>query len=285
MKRLFLFSLLAPLIVACTQPTEEAPAAPEPEVAAAPEPEVAAEPEPAAYYEFLWCNFGENYSDENRDAYFADFNEIAESMTERGLGSFGYRPRDWESENFDALWVNRWPDKETSEAGWAEWKEMGGNETLQAKHPDVLMCGQEAGTNVFGFTTYIPKEIPASLSVENPPYHVDNLFCTFNEGKGPEDMIAYLRDHYGPFLDRYDADNPDNSYWFAIGVPDFEPAENQQFDFNWINYFTSAEEAAAGIENYETNETGLQALMGEVVTCADRALWNAMPIRIPPNPA
>ena len=74
MKRLFLFSLLAPLIVACTQPTEEAPAAPEPEVAAAPEA-----PEPAAYYEFLWCDFGENYSDESRDAYFADFNGIVDS--------------------------------------------------------------------------------------------------------------------------------------------------------------------------------------------------------------
>ena len=96
-------------------------------------------------------------------------------------------------------------------------------------------------------------------------------------------MRSYLRDHYMPFLDRYAADNPDNSYWFAIGVPDFEPFENYAQDFNWINYFTSAEEAAAGIENYETNETGLQALMGEIVTCSDRALWNAIPIRIPPN--
>lgn len=275
MKRLFLFSLLAPLIVACTQPAEEAPAAPETEVAAA--------PEPAAYYEFLWCNFGENYSIENRDAYFAEFNEIVDSMSAGVLGSFGYRPRDWESENFDALWVTRWPDKAASEAGWAEWREIGGNETLQAKHPGVLMCGQEAGTNVFGFTTYIPKEIPATFSVENPPYHVDNSFCTFNEGKGPEDMRSFLRDHYRPFLDRYTADNPDNSYWFAIGVPDFEPA--QPTDFNWINYWTSAEEAAAGFEAWETDEAGLPALMGEVATCSDNALWDAMPIRVPPNPA
>jgi len=280
MKRFFLFSLFAPLIVACTQPAEDAPAAPEAEVAAAPQA-----PEPAAYYEFLWCEFGKNYTDESRDAYFADFNGIVDSMTERGLGSFGYRPRDWESEDFDALWVNRWPDKETSEEGWAEWKAKSGNETLQTNHPDVLMCGQEAGTNVFGYTTYIPKEIPDTFSVENPPYHVDNLFCSFNEGKGPDDMRAYLGDHYMPFLDRYTAENPDNSYWFAIGVPDFEPAEDYPQDFNWINYFTSAEEAAIGIENYETNETGLQALMAEVVTCSDRALWNAIPIRMPPNPS
>jgi len=280
MKRFLVFVLLAPMFVACTQPTEEAPAAPpQAEVAASP-PEA---PEPAAYYEFLWCKFGENYTEETRDAYFAEFNAIAGSMTERGLGSFGYRPRDWESKDFDALWVNRWPDKETSQQGWAEWRSMGGNETLQANHPDVLMCGQDAGTDVFGYVTYIPKEIPATFSVENPPYHVDNLFCTFNEGKGPDDMRSYLRDHYMPFLDRYAADNPDNSYWFAIGVPDFQPAEDYPHDFNWINYFSSQEEAATGIEHYESNETDLQNRMGEVVTCADRALWNAIPIRIPPT--
>ena len=64
--------------------------APQVDMAAAPEA-----PEPAAYYEFLWCEFGENYSAESRDAYFADFNTIADSMTERGLGSFGYAPKDW----------------------------------------------------------------------------------------------------------------------------------------------------------------------------------------------
>ena len=123
MKRFLVFVLLAPMFVACTQPTEEAPAAaPQAEVAASP-PEA---PEPAAYYEFLWCKFGENYTEETRDAYFAEFNVIAGSMTERGLGSFGYRPRDWESKDFDALWVNRWPDKETSQQGWAEWRSMGG---------------------------------------------------------------------------------------------------------------------------------------------------------------
>ena len=288
MTRFLVFLFLTPIIVACSPPADDAPEAPQVEMAAAPETpqvEMAAAPEapePAAYYEFLWCEFGENYSAESRDAYFADFNTIADSMTERGLGSFGYAPRDWESEDFDALWVNRWPDKETSVQGWAEWQSGGGNEKLQADHPDVLMCGQEAGTNVFGYTTYIPKDLPATFSVENPPYHVDNLFCTFNEGKGPKDMRAYLRDHYMPFLDRYTAENPDNSYWFAIGVPDFEPMENYPQDFNWLNYFTSPEEAAAAIANYE-KETDLQNQMGEIVTCSDRALWNALPIRIPPS--
>ena len=63
-----------------------------------------------------------------------------------------------------------------------------------------------------------------------------------------------------PFLDRYTAENPDNSYWFAIGVPDFEPLENYPQDFNWLNYFTSPEEAAAAIANYE-KETDLQNQM------------------------
>ncbi|MBT6586269.1 MAG: hypothetical protein HON77_18370 [Gammaproteobacteria bacterium] len=288
MQKFLVFLFLTPIIVACSPPADDAPEAAQAEIAAVPEAaqaEMAAAPEapePAAYYEFLWCKFGGNYSTESRDAYFADFNTIVDSMMERGMRSFGYAPRDWESEDFDALWVNRWPDKETSLQGWAEWRLAGGNEKLQADHPDVLMCGEEPGTDAFGYTTYIPKDLPAAFSVENPPYHVDNLFCTFNEGKGPEDIRAYLRDHYMPFLDRYTADNPDNSYWFAIGVPDFEPMENYPQDFNWLNYFTNAEEAAAGIANYE-KETDLQNQMAEVVTCSDRSLWNAMPIRVPPS--
>jgi hypothetical protein len=49
-----------------------------------------------------------------------------------------------------------------------------------------------------------------------------------------------------------------------------------------VNYFTSSEEAAAAIAYYE-KETDLQNQMGEIVTCSDRALWNALPIRIPPS--
>jgi hypothetical protein len=277
MKKILVFVFLTSTIMGCSPPEDDAP---ETQLAAMSEAPEA--PKPSAYYEFLWCEFGENYSAENRDAYFKDFNAIVESMTERGLASFDYAPQDWESEDFDALWVNRWPDKETSTQGWAEWQLAGGNEKLQAAHPDVLICGQEAGLNVFGYTTYIPKVLPAAFSPENPPYHVDNLFCSFNEGKGPEDMRTYLRNHYMPFLDRYTAENPGNSYWFSIGFPDFEPTVDYPHDFNWLNYFNSSAEAAAGIESYE-NETDLQNRMGEVVTCSDRALWNARPIRIPPS--
>jgi len=274
MKKYIVLTFFAAMIVACTQPKEEAVVA----IETAPEA-----PEPAAYYEFLWCSFGENYSEEARDAYFAEFNTIADSMTERGLRAFGYRPRDWESKDFDALWVNRWPDKQSSTEGWAEWRERGGNDTLQENNPNVLACGQQAGTDVFGYTTYIPKDRPSTFSIENPPYHADNLFCSFNEGKGPEDIRAFIRNHYLPFTEAYTKENPDNSYWFAIGVPDFEPAEDYPHDFNWINYFSSAEEAADGINEYETNQTDLQNRLAEIVTCADRDLWDAIPIRVPAN--
>ena len=87
MKRFLVLLFLTPLIVACSPPADEAPEAPQVEEAAVPEApqvETAAAsdaPEPAAYYEFLWCKFGENYSPESRDAYFADFNTIADSIS------------------------------------------------------------------------------------------------------------------------------------------------------------------------------------------------------------
>ena len=275
--RFICFIMFAGFLAGCSQPADTEGSADQTAT------QSSAPVEPDAYYEFLWCEFGDNYTEEARDAYFASFNEIADSMTERGLRSFGYRPRDWESEDFDALWVNRWPDKEASEQGWAEWQAKGGNATLQGKHPGVLNCGQESGVNVFGYTTYIPKDIPASFNVESPPYHVDNLFCSFNEGQGPEQLRSFVRDQYMPFLDRYAADNPDNSYWFAIGVPDVV-LENYPQDFNWINYFKNSDEASVAIANYDNNEVEIQNAMAEVVTCTDRQLWNGVPIRVLPDP-
>lgn len=66
----------------CSPPSDDVPETPPVEIAAALDA-----PKPAAYYEFLWCEFGEKYSVVNRDAYFADFNAIVESITERGLAA------------------------------------------------------------------------------------------------------------------------------------------------------------------------------------------------------
>ncbi len=80
--RFICFIMFAGFLAGCSQPADTEGSA---DQAAT---QSSAPAEPAAYYEFLWCEFGDNYTEEARDAYFASFNEIADSMTERGLRSF-----------------------------------------------------------------------------------------------------------------------------------------------------------------------------------------------------
>ena len=75
--------------------------------------------------------------------------------------------------------------------------------------------------------------------------------------------------------------NPESSYWFMVGVPDFEERVAGPFDFNWINYWQTAQEAEASSTAFASSEEG-QAMMvslGEVANCQDPQAWDGYLIR------
>ena len=70
--------------------------------------ETAAETGPDAYYEYLWCNAGENFSQEKFAELTTNWNSVIDEMESPALAAFAYVPRDTEMDEFDGLWVLRW---------------------------------------------------------------------------------------------------------------------------------------------------------------------------------
>ena len=134
--------------------------------------------------------------------------------------------------------------KADSDAGWEACAASEACASHEAKFASVLTCGDEVGVNRFGFNSFIPQPVPETFTGDPAPYYLTNMFF-FNEGKGPADLRAWGTDSYLPMLSEGAEENPESSYWFMVGGPDFEVNEENPFDFNWLNYQTAEEGEAA----------------------------------------
>ncbi len=255
---------------------ETAVAAATPEVT-----EAAASNGPSAYYEYLWCSEGDDFSQEKLAELTADWNSVIDGLDSPELAAFGYVPRDVEMEELDGLWVLRWNSKSDSAAGWDAYAASEAAQAHEAAYASVLTCGSEVGVDRFGFDAYIPRPMPASFTGEPSPYYLTNTFCSFNEGKGPDDLRAVVMDEYLPMLAMAAEANPDSSYWFMIGAPDFEERPMGSYDFNWINYWQTAEEGMASANAFAESEEGqsIMASLNQVGTCQDAQAWDGYLIR------
>ena len=251
-------------------------------VAAAPEVEgAAADDGPDAYYEYLWCNEGENFSQDKLAELTDNWNVVIDGMDAPALAAFGYIPRDAEMEGFDGLWVLRWDSKSDSAAGWKAYAASEAAQAHEATYASVLACGSEVGVDRFGFDSYIPHPMPESFTGESAPYFLTNTFCAFNDGKGPEDLRNVVMEQYLPLLAAASEANPESSYWFMIGAPDFEERVSGPFDFNWINYWQTVQEGEASSAAFSASEQGQAVIesMGNVATCQDPQAWDGYLIR------
>ena len=242
--------------------------------------------DPDAYYEYLWCKQGENYSDESFQAMVKDWNALIDGLDHQVNAAFGYVPRGWEDPNYDALWVLNWADKAAMEAGWADYAAANGQQQIDEKYPGLLSCGSQAGVDRFGFTAYIPRDMPANFGSAEPPYYLTNQLCTFNEGKGGADLRKAVRGTYLPLLESIAKANPDSSYFFRIGAADFEPLPDYPVNFNWVNLWNSAEEGEASFANFAASDEGkaMAAMFEDVATCAPQPAqaWDGYFIRRTP---
>jgi len=236
-----------------------------------------AEPEPIAYYEYLWCKAGPNWSDENMSDLVADWNDILDGLENTPVASFGYVPIGWQDDNFDGLWVLRWASKAAMEAGWSEYVANDSQTKLDQENPDVLACGAEQGVNRFGWFSYVPKDIPPTFD-PSKPYYLTNQLCSFNEGKTREDLRAVVREQFLPAVMKVAESNPSSSYWFRVERRDFEPLAEYPVDFNWVNFWQTEEEAKLSSQNFAQSDEGARvaSLMAEVATCSPSVAqpWN-----------
>ena len=240
----------------------------------------AANPEPVAYYEYLWCKQGENWSQDTSAAYISDWNKEIDAMSDNLDGAAGYVPRGWTDEGYDGLWVLRWADKAASDRGWAEYAASGAQERLEEKYPDRLDCGNTSGTDRFGFEMYAPIDAPDGFASDSN-YFLRNQFCNFKEGKSVDDLRPVVRDQFVPSIQAGKAEGLYESFWFMLGVPDYEGEDVR--DFNWIEFTETEEESATNESVFQGSDEGQKIVENfyDVVDCTEFQGWDGRILRRP----
>ena len=156
--------------------------------------------------EYMWCDFGSDTSEESMAALTAEFNEIVSASEHKASSAWGYIPS-FETNLYDAIWLNVWTDEETRNLGWKEWSENNA-EAFQAKYDSVLSCRED---KVFHFTG-TPGTEPGDWTAE-PPFQAEFSFCTYNEGMSSDNLNAALS-KFNSWIDAAaEARGSRSSYW------------------------------------------------------------------------
>ena len=84
------------------------------------EPEVMEAEVETVLLEYMWCDFGPNTSEESLDELVADFDEVTKNSDHPVESAWGYFPT-FDTDAYDAIWLNVWSDEDQRNAGWKDW--------------------------------------------------------------------------------------------------------------------------------------------------------------------
>jgi hypothetical protein len=271
--------LLSTLVMGCSDqsPDSRAPSAAESVASGTTE---AAQPTgapstsvPVAYVEYLQCQFGENYSADSFQAFLAAWNSEIDQLEDRGLSAFGYLPRDWQSDRFDGIWVLRWPNKDSRNAGWQTYAASGAEARIQAAHPGVIECAPDEGLDLFAFNAYTQRPTPPTWSMENPPYAVSMQICSMADGRPVTNVRDFVTADYLPYLAKADERLPESGYWYQVAFMDQETSTGTPstaegpFDFVWMNFWNSPEQESISMADWSDNGQALQSQFDAMTNC------------------
>ena len=231
------------------------------------EVEPVAEPETAeemALFEYMWCDFGPGTTEEAMAELTAEFNEITSGSTHKVSSAWGYIPS-FETDLYDAIWLNVWADEETRNAGWAEWQENSAEE-FQAKYDSVLSCRED---KIFHFSGTLGRE-SAEWTAE-PPFQAQFSFCNFNEGMDSGDLEVSLT-KFNAWADAAEeAQGAKSSYNYIVHNPLFDTATAGgtvgAYDYLMGDYWQNMTDKEAGMAHWVATNGGLQDEFDTVATC------------------
>ena len=223
----------------------------------------AASPEPqSGFVEYMWCDFGEEMSEETWAALKADFNEIVVASDHKARNVVGFAPQ-FETENFDGIWTQVWDSKETRDKGWADWN-ANQAEAFDNKWGKVLQCNPDRN---FAFE-YQQGYQPTSEWTTEPPFVAMYAFCKINDGFSMEDVAAQ-GERGSAWVAELEANNGSTGYWNSMHIPLFDTTAVEGtvigYDFMVGHYWPSGEAMAAGMERYLASDLRKQA--DEIFTC------------------
>lgn len=101
--------------------------------------------------------------------------------------------------------------------------------------------------------------------------------CSYNDGKGPEDLKPVI----GAWNEWMD-DQGHDDYFAAILSPAF--FGERAFDFGWLGVWPDGNAMGAGVDSYMNGGGEVEAQFGEVIDCGQHVLFATMEMRSPPEP-
>ena len=243
---------------------------------------------PDGYNEYLWCQNGPNYTDENYANMMSDWTETVVGLGFPELSYAVANPAGWSSNEFDHVAVLRWPNKETRDSGWTAYVAAGAQSELDANHPGVTACGGEGNQeHLWGFNRYDGRTASVAWDQDkHPQARVGYTFCSYNENKEAADLLEVVRGPFSEYLDDYEKQNGPSSYSFSYLSPDFEPASAersegvpQDYDFVWLSFYGDPSEQSTGDAAWQANGESVQGAFDSVVTCNEEQLHDLKQIK------
>jgi len=105
---------------------------------------------------------------------------------------------------------------------------------------------------------------------------VETWACSYNEGKGPEDLKAVVAE-WNEWMD----DEGQDDYFAAIITPTFYGERN--FDIGWLGTWPNANSMGAGTDHWMTAGGEIAGKFFDVMTCGSHTMFATLEIKEPPR--
>ena len=245
MKMLIVVLASLALLVGCSQSQEPVSEAPE-------APAEASAPTNNVIVDYIWNSVGPDVTDEQ----FADIVTRWNARIDEGgyemMGANVLRPQ-FETDDYDVIWVLMWPSMEARESAWAHWN-TNQEEAWAAELNGALSYDAE---NIYTFSPSSGRDSDVSRMPEGGNFIPSFDFCNFNEGYDQASLDSF-RVNYDASLDA----EPSSDYGYYIMEPQFDL---EDADFVWLDLFTDEATAEAGADTW--NGSALQAEWNAMAEC------------------
>ena len=239
-------------LMGCGQSQEPASEAPGPAESSAPSNDV--------LVDYIWNKVGSDVTDDQFADIVARWNARIDTGGYDMMGANILKPQ-FETDDYDVIWVLLWPSREARESAWAHWN-ANQEEEWTAELDGALSYDAE---NVYTFSPGAGRDSDVGATPEGGTFVPSFDFCNFNDGYDQASLDAF-RTAYDASLD----ENPSSDYGYYIMEPQFENAKrllSERADFVWLDLFTDEEAAQSGSEDW--NGSALQAEWDAMVACQD----------------
>ena len=209
--------------------------------------------------EYVWHSAGADFTAQNLAKLINEWNQI---ITDSGMAMNGANilTPTVSSDNYDFIWVMKWPSMSARDAGWDYWMTNASEQWTQSIEGIMSFDPDNAfAFKVVDFTT--PKVETNSESFSNR-FH----FCTFNEG--------YDNSSLDTFKNEVDSTVWSDTYWHATLEPTFNP--DPKPDFVWLDLWANDADKDMALDKFMESEYANKYL--EMFSC-NTADFNGTVIR------